>query len=74
MALDLTTAQEMLDLWLAAEKAVATGQEYAIGSRRLTRADAAEITRKINYWHREVLRLSRGGRGIRQRLVVPVDG
>jgi hypothetical protein len=29
---------------------VSTGQSYQIGSRKLTRADAAEIRENIDYW------------------------
>jgi hypothetical protein len=39
----LDSAKRRLDLYLAAEEAVLTGQEYSIGSRRLRRADLKEI-------------------------------
>lgn len=57
----LTQAQAKLDLWMAADDAIATGQEYSIGARRLTRADAAAVDAKIEKWDRMVKRLSRGG-------------
>lgn len=57
----LTQAQEKLNVWMAADDAVATGQEYAMGARRLTRANAAEIRENITYWENKVVRLSRGG-------------
>jgi len=73
-SITLSEDQEMLTLWLAAEKAVAGGQEYRMGKFSLTRADARTITDKINYWTRQVERLQSGGRGgpIVGR-IVPVD-
>jgi hypothetical protein len=67
----LATAQAQLDLWLAADAAVAAGQSYSIKDRSLTRADAGEITRKIEYWNNWVQKLARAasGRG-RTRYVV----
>ena len=54
----LEQAQARLDDWLAADARVATGQAYEIGERKLTRADAAEIRRNIDYWQGWVSRLS----------------
>jgi hypothetical protein len=67
----LAVAQAQLELWLAADAAVASGQSYSIKDRSLSRADAAEITNKIEYWNGWVQRLSRAasGRG-RTRYVV----
>lgn len=59
----LEQAQTHLDLWLKADIAVATGQSYEIGSRKLTRADASEIRKNINYWSAKVRSLS-SGRGM----------
>ena len=73
----LTQAQAQLDAWLAASLAVAQSQSYEIdsgnGRRKLTRANAAEITAQITFWRREVESLtpaSAGGRR-RTRYVVP---
>jgi uncharacterized protein DUF6148 len=63
----LETAQAQLDLWIAADQAVASGQSYSIGGRSLTRANAAEITNKIDYWNGWVNKLSRSSSGIRVR-------
>lgn len=63
----LDQAQAQLDLWLAADAAVASGQSYSIGGRSLTRANAAEITNKIDYWNGWVNKLSRSSSGIRVR-------
>lgn len=39
-----------LNIWLAAEEAVATGQSYQIGTRMLTRADLKDIRKEMEYW------------------------
>ena len=57
----LAQAQEQLDKWMEANLAVASGQSYTIGSRSLTRANAAEIREQIDFWDTRVKRLSRGG-------------
>lgn len=59
----LANAQAQLDLWLAADAAVASGQSYSIKDRSLSRTDAAEITQKIEYWNGWVQKLSRAARG-----------
>ncbi|GAB5376481.1 MAG: hypothetical protein AcusKO_29430 [Acuticoccus sp.] len=60
----LQTAEERLELWLAADAAVAGGQSYTIttatGSRSLTRADVAEIRKQVDYWNGWVRQLSAG--------------
>ena len=69
----LANAEAQLALWLAADAAVATGQEYTIGGRTLKRADAGEITKKIDYWNSKVQTLSAGGNGgMRVRGITPV--
>lgn len=57
----LAQAQAALDAWLLADTAVATGQSYSISGRSLTRANAAEITKKIEFWEAKVKSLTRGG-------------
>lgn len=54
-------ADAQLASWLAADTAVANGQSYAVNGRTLTRAHAAEIRTNIEFWDRQVKRLSRGG-------------
>lgn len=39
--------KKRLELYLAAERAILTSQEYQIGSRRLTRADLKEVRATI---------------------------
>ena len=53
-------ARANLQMWLEAEKAVATGQSYQIGTRRLTRASLSDITERIRYWRTELERLENG--------------
>lgn len=76
-AITLAQAQSHLQSWLDADIALTEGQSYAIdvaGSRRtLTRADAAEVRKNIDYWSSMVTRLQRGSRAPRVRLAVPRD-
>jgi len=67
----LSQAETALAAWIAADTAVASGQSYSISGRSLTRANAREITDKIQFWDRQVKRLTDGGISIRQ--VTPVD-
>jgi hypothetical protein len=73
--ISLATAQAQLDLWLAADIAVAAGQAYEVAydgrSKKLTRVDAAEIRNRIDYWDRKVRQLSGTAAGRRVRYVVP---
>ncbi len=66
----LEQAQTQLDIWLAADAAVAESQSYTINGKTLTRADAAVISEKIDRWDKQVKRLTRGG--IRVRGGTPV--
>ncbi len=42
--------RQRVDLWLAAEEAIATGQSYQIDDRRLTRADLDDVRKELEYW------------------------
>lgn len=57
----LAQAEAKLTAWMAAEDALQTTQEYAIGTRRLRKADLAEVRETIRFWNDMVVRLSRGG-------------
>lgn len=57
----LAQAESQLATWLAADSAVASGQGYSIAGRSLNRANASEIRENIEYWDRQVKRISRGG-------------
>lgn len=64
----LAQAQERLTAWLDADAAVARNQAYSVGTRSMTRADAAEIRTNIDYWQSKVTALSAnagGGRRVR---------
>jgi len=61
----LTQAEAQLAVWLAASTAVASGQSYSIAGRSLTRANAAEIRKNIEFWDGKVNKLTRGGLSIR---------
>ena len=71
----LAQAQSNLDAWVAASTAVASNQSYEIGTagvtRRLTRANAAEILKQIDFWDAKVKQLSGGAAARRVRYVVP---
>lgn len=63
----LAQAEAKLALWLAAEEALATSQEYLIevdGSRRmLKRSDLAEVAKRIDYWDGKVKSLTAAAAG-----------
>lgn len=59
----LAQAEAALAAWIDADTKVASGQSYEIAGRRLTRADAAEITRKIDYWNSKVVGLTQSAAG-----------
>lgn len=61
----MKTAQEMLDLYIAAEQAVLLGQSVRFGERQLTRADLAEIRNGRKEWQAVVGRAASGGRRAR---------
>lgn len=73
MAISLDEARTHLNTWLQAELAVASGQEYTIEGRSLTRASLNQIAERIRYWRAEVERLEFAGRGMRVMRVVPRD-
>jgi len=70
----LADAKLQLSRWLAADAAVSTSQAYEYDvdgeRRRLTRADAVEIRKNVEYWNVMVRRLSGAG-GIRLFGVIP---
>lgn len=63
MAISLSQATAQLALWLDADAATATGQSYTINGRSLTRANATEITDKIQYWSKVEASLQRVANG-----------
>lgn len=66
----LAIATARLAEYLDAEEKILGGQEYVIGSRRLKRADLAEVRAGIVMWDQRVKALSslsRGGRSLTLR-------
>lgn len=64
---ELERAKRHLESWYAAELAISTGQSYTMGSRSLTRANLADVTKQIAYWKNEVAKLERFGGATRRR-------
>ncbi len=60
MSWTLDVAKTHLDSWLQADLACSQGKSYKIGSRNLSRADAAEVKERIQFWSNEVERLEAG--------------
>ena len=73
----LYEAREHLAAWLAADLALATGKEYRINNRTLTRANADEVKERIAYWKNQVAMLQEtenGGKRVRRAYrVIPRD-
>jgi hypothetical protein len=61
-------AQEMLNLYLEAEKAILVNQSYTVKNRTFTRANLDEVVKERKYWQSYVLSLS-GHKSIR---IIPV--
>jgi len=75
-AITLEFAKDRLALWLEAEAAVATGQGYQIGSRRLERANLYQIREQIKMWESKVEELesiARGGGRRKSFRITPRD-
>lgn len=51
-------AKKHYDAWLEAEMAVTNSQSYSIGSRSLTRANLSEIRQQLDYWQKEIDKLT----------------
>lgn len=66
-------ARSTLRMWIEAERAVATGQSYKIGTRSLTRANLADIRESIQFWRKEIARLEAKQSGARVFRAVPRD-
>lgn len=68
----LSVARERLKVYLLAETAILSSQEYRIGSKSLRRADLSDVQRKIKELQNEIARLESGGKNKIVR-VVPMD-
>ena len=71
--ISIEEARSTLRMWIEAERAVATGQSYKIGTRSLTRANLADIRESIQFWRREIARLEAMHTGARVFRAVPRD-
>lgn len=63
MVKHMSTATEMVALYLDAEKAILKGQTMEINGRRLTRANLAEVVTERAKWERRVTSENNRGRG-----------
>jgi hypothetical protein len=70
----LEQAQAQLNAYLAAEKAVLSGQRYEIAGRMLQRANLAEIQAGIDTWDARVKRLSLRAAGYSRSRTIVVGG
>lgn len=59
----MSTAKEMYQLYLNAEKKILQGQSYSINGRSLTRANLSEIVANRQKWERKMLAEKSSGRG-----------
>jgi len=59
----MSTATEMLGLYIAAEKAVLRNQSYSLGGRSLTRADLPDIVAGRKEWQEKVAAESSSSQG-----------
>ncbi len=66
--------QELLQLWIAAEKAVTKGQNYSIEGVSVSRVDAKLITDRINQLSRELCNRETASRGGRVGVMTPKWG
>lgn len=63
--LTLAQCEAELAIWMAADQAVAAGQQWQHQGRTYTKVDAGEIRRNINYWDAKCQRLDRQGPRVR---------
>ncbi len=68
----LGRAERRLELYYKAEEAILTGQEYTLGTKRLRRADLADVQAMIRSLEKEVEELRKGGKNKAVR-AVPLD-
>ena len=62
-----------LQSWLDADLALATGKSYQMGTQNLTRANAAEVKERIEYWKKNLELAQNGGRKRKIYGVIPRD-
>lgn len=64
----LEQAEAKLQTWMEAEEKIASGQDYSIGDRRLTRADLYTVRGEIEYWNNKVKELEAAEQSGRNRM------
>ena len=69
---NLERAKRRLELYYKAEEAVLLGQEYTIGTKKLRRADLADIQSMITKLEKEVKILENGEKN-RALRAIPLD-
>jgi hypothetical protein len=57
----MSTAAEMYELYVNAEKKILMGQSVKFGDRILTRADLAEVRKGRSEWERKVINKKSNG-------------
>ena len=62
----LAEAEEMLALYVAAEKKILTGQSYTIGGTTFTRADLRTVVSERKELQRQIAQLSGGTNVVRK--------
>jgi hypothetical protein len=70
----LEIAQAHLATWLEAETKIALGQSFAHAGRALSRADLGTVRAEIQFWNRQVSRLSQVNSGAPRVQRMIVDG
>lgn len=70
---EIVQARSMRDDWIAAERAVMTGQSYAIGGNQITRADLSKIRESIEYWDKKLKSLDGTRKKRRFGAIIPRD-
>lgn len=74
MAISATEAQEQLDVWLAASKAIASGKEVRYGEQTLRLEDANRVKEMIEFWSGQLTLANRqagsAGRVSAQRMLI----
>ena len=73
MSISLSTAKEMLSLYIKAEKEVLLNQSYKINDRTFTRANLQELSTQRAMWETKVNQLSSNRRGPAVRRVILND-
>lgn len=76
MAFSVVECNERLQMWLKAEAAIATSQNYEIAGQKIDRANLAQVREQIKFWQNELAKAQAkaSGKGRRRTVrVVPRD-